>query len=239
VAAAGPLSGEITALLQGEDQVEVVADGAIPDLAFLEVPREDLAHWRLGDALVAAGAPEVVVVPGSDPRVVHACDRHGIDYLIEPLTRGRLRAALRSVRDRLAGEAPDERRRRLEAFFKELRVARAYPDRLTIRSGGTRSILRVEEIDWIEAAANYLRVHAGAATHLVRGTIDAVEQELDPQRFSRIHRCRIVNLERIKEHRAAPNGRYELILRDGTRLEMSRGRRRKLPVLIGAASIGS
>ncbi len=238
VAATSPLSGEILALLRGETQAEIIPDGAFPDLALLEIPRGDLEDWRLGDAIVAAGAPEVVVIPGSDPRVVQACDRHDIDYLAHPLTRGGLRTALRRALDRLAGESPAERRVRLVGFFEDLRRAPVYAERLTIRLGAARSILRVEEIDWIESAANYVRVHAGGATHLVRRTIDAVERDLDPRRFTRIHRCRIVNAERIREHRAAPNGRHELILRDGTRLELSRGRRRKLPVLTGRAPTG-
>lgn len=233
IVAEPPLSRRLRDLLHGEGDVLLVSESDPPDLLFVAAPRDDRSDWRLGETLRNAGAPEIVLLPGREPLLVRACDRSGVCYLLEPLTRSGLRSVLRSVRARLEDEEPARRIERIHAFFEELRRQPAYPERLAIRSRGARSILKVEEIDWIETAANYVRVHAAGEAHLVRSTMAALESGLDPHRFARIHRCRIVNVERIKEYQAAPNGRYVVVLRDGTRLELSRGNRRKLPVLLG------
>ena len=101
-------------------------------------------------------------------------------------------------------------------------------DRLVVKSGGRLFFLRADEIDWVEAAGNYVRLHVGSTSHLLRETMNAIEGRLDPEKFFRIHRSRIVNMERIQELQPWLNGEYAVLLRTGTRLTLSRGYREKL-----------
>ena len=108
-------------------------------------------------------------------------------------------------------------------------------DRLVVKSGGRLFFLRTDEIDWVEAAGNYVRLHVGPASHLLRETMNAIEGRLDPEKFFRIHRSRIVNMERIQELQPWLNGEYAVLLRTGTRLTLSRGYREKLQDRLGKA----
>jgi two-component system LytT family response regulator len=106
-------------------------------------------------------------------------------------------------------------------------------ERLVIKSAGRVFFLRVEEIDWIEAAGNYVRLHVGKEAHLLRDTMNSIEGRLDPKRFLRIHRSTIVNIERIQELQPLFHGDYVVILRDGTQLNLSRGYRQRLHEVFG------
>ena len=106
-------------------------------------------------------------------------------------------------------------------------------ERLVVKSGGRVFFLRTDEIDWIEAAGNYVRLHLGQESHLFRETMNRMESRLDRRRFARIHRSRIVNTERIKELQPWFNGDHVVILRDGTRLTLSRGYKEKLQQRLG------
>ena len=127
-----------------------------------------------------------------------------------------------------------EASRQLLALLGEVRPGRKYLDRLVIKSGGRIFFLKMEEIDWIEAAGNYLRLHAGAETHLLRETMNALEGRIDPARFLRIHRSTIVNIERIREIRPLCHGDYVVLLRDGTELTLTRTYRQRLQEVLGA-----
>lgn len=106
----------------------------------------------------------------------------------------------------------------------------AYAHRLLVRSGGRVAFVRVQEIDWIEAQGNYLRLHRGTGSYLVRQTMNDMESFLDPHKFIRIHRSTIVSIDRIREIRPMPRGDYEVLLLDGVRLTLSRKYRDKVPL---------
>jgi len=221
-------------LLGTDPDLEICREGSPADLQFIDVRHDDPRGWARVETLVRPRPPEIVLLVGKDPHLLRACDQHGVGYLLEPLRRACVRTVLRNARARILNEPPEARSARLASFLIDLRNRRAYPERLAIRSRGMRAVVKVEEIDWIEAAANYVRVHASGRAHVLRHTLSALETSLDPRRFARIHRCRIVNVERIRELQPVPNGRYAAILLDGTRLELSREQSRKLPVLLGA-----
>src|SRR5207248_1868362 len=123
---------------------------------------------------------------------------------------------------------------RLLALLTEAKPAGPQPaERLAVKSGGSVFFLRTEEIDWVEAAGNYTRLHVGKQTHLLRETMTALEAKLDPKRFVRIHRSTIVNFERIRELQPYFHGDYVVMLRDGTQLTLSRNYRQKLHERIG------
>jgi two-component system LytT family response regulator len=135
----------------------------------------------------------------------------------------------RSPARRRAGELG----RRLLALVGDVKPEPQRVERLVVKSGGRVFFLRTEEIDWIEAAGNYVRLHLATESHLFRETMNRMESRLDARRFARIHRSRIVNTERIKELQPWFNGDYAVVLRDGTRLTLSRGYRDKLQQRLG------
>ncbi|HEV8377153.1 MAG TPA: LytTR family DNA-binding domain-containing protein, partial [Candidatus Polarisedimenticolia bacterium] len=133
---------------------------------------------------------------------------------------------------RLRDDRRAEARRRTLALLESLRPDATPLNRLVIRSAGRVFLLRVEEIDWFEAEAQYVRVHAGKDSHLFRQAIGALEPRLDPKHFVRIHRSAIVNLDRVRMLEPSFHGDYRVVLRDGKRLTLSRSRRKKLASLL-------
>ena len=139
----------------------------------------------------------------------------------------------------IEGKDNHEVTRRLLALLGEVgreqesRAVRKPPERIVIKSGGRIVFVRLDEIDWVEAAGNYLRLHVGTETHLLRETMNGLETRLDPERFLRIHRSTLVNLERVRELQPAFHGDYVVTLRDGTELTLSRGYRDKMQERFG------
>jgi two-component system LytT family response regulator len=117
----------------------------------------------------------------------------------------------------------------------DLKSDKEYTDRLLVKTGGRVRFLRVEEIDWVEAQGNYLRLHRSTGSYLIRQTMSDMETILDPHKFLRIHRSTIVNIERVKELRPMFHGDYGVVLHNGTRLTLSRNYRHKMPVYLGTA----
>jgi two-component system, LytTR family, response regulator len=155
-----------------------------------------------------------------------------VDYLLKPFDAARLRQALDRARQRIArvgGTADDERFRRVA---RDARPAGRALSRLLVRTpGGTARLLPLHEVDWIEAEENYVRLHSGADSYLVRGTLTALEERLDPERFVRAHRSHIVNLEAIRELHPWSHGDWKILLHTGRELMLSRRFRDRLPEL--------
>jgi two-component system LytT family response regulator len=229
-----PLARErIRTLLAGYPDMELVAEcgdgedtiGALaarrPDLVFLDVQMPELDGFGVLAAFPPDQRPHVVFVTAYDEHAVRAFEVNAVDYLLKPVEPRRFEAALARVRDRLAGPGPD-RNAGLEAVLAELRRARGHASRLVVRDGSRVSFVRAEDIDWIDAAGNYARLHVGTAVHLLREPLKTLEARLDPDRFLRVHRSAIVNLERIASVEPYFHGEYTLTLRDGTKLTSSR-----------------
>lgn len=204
----------------GEDAIRVLA-AEQPDLLFLDVQMPELDGFGVLGAIPPAQRPWVVFVTAYDEHAVRAFEVNAIDYLLKPVEPRRFEAAIVRVRERLAQPA-SVRDAALEAVLAELRRARGHTTRLVVRDGNKVSFVRPEEIDWIDAAGNYARLHVGGATHLLREPLKVLEARLDPERFLRVHRSAIVNLERITSVEPYFHGEYVLTLRDGTRLTSSR-----------------
>jgi two-component system LytT family response regulator len=155
---------------------------------------------------------------------------NALDYLLKPYNRERFRKAVERARAQLSNGAQgelDERLRTLLENFKSEPSSR-HLERLMIKSSGRVFFLRVAELDWIEAEGNYLRLHVGRESHLLRETMNRLASKLDPDKFLRIHRSTLVNIERIKELQPLFSGDYVVILRDGKQLTLSRSYRDKL-----------
>jgi two-component system, LytTR family, response regulator len=155
-----------------------------------------------------------------------AFEVHALDYRA---LRARHRPRARRSRP---GRSERELSRRLLALLREVQRDRGYAQRLVVRDAGRVFFLRVDEIDWIEAAGNYTCIHAGKDTHLLRETMKALEARLDPDRFLRVHRSTIVHVERIREMRTGVHGEYEVVLADGTRLSSSRSYSQRIRRLV-------
>ena len=241
-----PLARErLAALLGGEADIEVVGqarDGeeavtAIqdhsPQLVFLDV---QMPHMNGFDVIEAVGQdrmPLVIFVTAYDQHALKAFQVRALDYILKPFDRERFTDALQRARRQIEREETGDLGRRLLALVKDLRRDQPRTDRLVVKSGGRLFFLRMDEIDWVEAAGNYVRLHVGPGSHLLRETMNAIEGRLDPEKFFRIHRSRIVNMERIQEMQPWLNGEYAVVLRTGTRLTLSRGYREKLQERLG------
>ncbi len=243
-----PIARErILSLLQHEADVEVIgqcADGlqavsAIqqqsPDLVFLDVQMPGCDGFGVIQNIGADRMPTVVFVTAYDEYALRAFEVHALDYLLKPFGKDRFQETLKHARESLERRRAGDLGRRRLALVHDLKPEQQRLDRLVVKSGGRVFFLRTDEIDWIEAAGNYVRLHLGEESHLFRETMNGMETRLDTRRFVRIHRSRIVNSERIKELQPWFNGEYVVILRNGTRLTLSRGYREKLQEQLGKA----
>ena len=244
-----PLARERVRSLLGErPDVEVVgeaSDGqqaialiesAAPDLILLDIQMPEVDGFDVIQAIGAEAMPVVIFITAYDQFAIRAFDAHALDYLLKPFDRERFGRAL----DRAVAHVEQRRQggleQRLEALLEQAKPQPKYLERLLVRSGGRILFIRVEEIDWIEAEGNYLCLHLGKRTHLLRETMSGIEERLDPDDFMRIHRSTIVNINRIRALESVFQGEYLVILEDGTKLNSSRGYRDKLQELMETAS---
>ena len=204
-----------------------------PDLVFLDVQMPGASGFDVIDAIGPDRMPLVVFVTAFDRYALRAFDVHALDYLLKPFDRDRFLQALARARRQLEQPANSDLQRRLLALVQNLTPPSHRPERFVVKSGGRVFFVRADEIDWIEAAGNYVKLHVGGETHLFRETMTALEAQLSPDTFYRIHRSHIVNIERVKELQPWFNGEYVVFLRNGTRLTLSRGYREKLQERIG------
>jgi two-component system, LytTR family, response regulator len=228
----------------GRDAVTAIHERE-PDLVFLDVQMPELDGLAVVQAIGVHRMPVTVFVTAFDQYALKAFEAHALDYLTKPFDRERfqtslarakhqvrLRAAEKRQDDAQASSTPHARDpelgERLIALLSGLERRQQYADRLMVKTAGRVVFLRVDEIDWIEAAASYVRLHAGRDAHLLHEGIAAVMTRLDPSRFARIHRSTIVNLDRVRELQPWFHGDAVAILRDGTRLQVSRTYREAL-----------
>ncbi len=236
----------VRALIQGQSDMELVGecgDGEEalevirrerPDLVFLDIQMPGMDGLEMLGQLGGGVMPAVIFVTAYDRFAIRAFELHALDYLLKPFDDERFDGALDRARAWLRREAPaDDLSVRLRSMLAQLRPPPPPVERLAVKSGGRVLLLRVEEIDWVEAADNYVNLHVGSESHLLRETMNALEQRLPSDRFVRIGRSTIVNMDRIKELQPLFHGEYAVILLDGTRVTLSRTYRDKLNQLLG------
>ena len=230
----------LTSLLSEEPDVELVAACASgseavsaierhrPDLVFLDMQMPELDGFGVIAAVGPERMPSVVFVTAYDEFAVRAFDVHALDYLLKPFGRLRFQKALERAREHLTRERAGELAKRLVALVDEVRPAHPRADRIMVRSGARVVFVDVRSVDWVQAEGNYVRLHAGDESHLIRETMRGIEGRLGDAAFARIHRSRIVNVNRVRELRLAQTGEYEVMLRNGRALRVSRLYRDKL-----------
>jgi two-component system, LytTR family, response regulator len=200
-----------------------------PDLVFLDVQMPKLDGFGVIAAIGARRMPQVIFVTAYDEHALRAFEVHALDYLLKPIDGARFLEALARARSRIRGHELQEQ---LQALLASIKSEKRYLARLSIKTGGRILFLGVDEIDWIEAADNYVLLHAGRDSHMLHTTMNSLEDRLDPGAFLRIHRSTIVNLQRVKELHPMFHGEYRIILKDGTELASGRSYRSKLQRLL-------
>jgi two-component system LytT family response regulator len=220
----------------GTEAVETI-DRERPDLVFLDVQMPELDGFGVLENVEPENLPFVIFITAYDEYAVRAFDVHALDYVLKPFDRERFRDALDRARREIARGTAAEGAldRKLLTLLAELQDRKQSLDRLVIKSGGRVFFLRTEEVDWIEAAGNYVELHVAKDSHLLRETMSKLETRLDSGKFLRIHRRIIVNVERIKQLEGVTHGEYVVVLKDGTRLSSSRGYREGLHRLLAGA----
>jgi len=222
----------LTVLLQGDPDIASVIECASgmeaveeigrskPDLVFLDVQIPECGGFDVLE-LLGNELPTIIFVTAYDEYALRAFEAGALDYLLKPFDNARFGRALNRAKDRLAHYAPS---RPLPA------------ERLVVKSRGQVLFLNVADIDWIEAAGYYACVHVGSDTHIIRRTLLELEQDLGDERFSRIHRSIIVNLDRIHGLEIQNGGEYEVVLKSKVRLQLSRRFRKLLQERMEAMS---
>jgi two-component system, LytTR family, response regulator len=204
----------------GPDTVAAVRRLA-PDLVFLDIQMPEMDGLAVVEAIGPDRMPSTIFVTAYDAYAVRAFDVHAIDYLLKPYGRLRLQKALARVRRIFERDRTGALATRLLSVIEELRRPAGTGERLIIRADGRVTFVAVDDVDWVEAEGNYVRVHTDRESHLMRETMHSLQQRLG-NRFFRIHRSCIVNVARVQELRIASGGDYNVILQNGTSLALSR-----------------
>jgi two-component system, LytTR family, response regulator len=241
-----PLARErVRGLLAEETDIEIVGecrdgleavDGILreaPDLVFLDVQIPEVDGFGVIERVGIEKTPVIVFVTAYDQYALQAFEVHAVDYLLKPFDHDRFQKALARARQSVQLRRSGDVNERLVALLEDLKTPQGHLERLVVKSSGRLFFLRAEEIDWIESSGNYVSLHVGPESHLLRETMNGIETKLDPARFIRIHRTAIVNIDRIRELQPLFHGEYDVVLRTGTTLTLSRGYRDRLQGLLG------
>jgi two-component system LytT family response regulator len=252
-------------MLGGDSEIEVIAEcrngreavAAIrresPDVVFLDIQMPEMDGFQVIEEVGVERMPVTVFVTAFDKHALRAFEAHALDYLLKPFDHDRFNTTLHRAKTRVRQQTIGKIGENLFAMMQDMQLKtgelssktddtkpdqtshKESIDRVVIKSSGRIYFLKTEEIDWVEGAGDYLSLHSGNSTHLIRETMGDFHTKLNPKKFLRIHRSTIVNIERIKDIRPLFKGEYVITLTDGRRLKSSRGYRRELQLLLDEA----
>jgi two-component system LytT family response regulator len=211
----------------GFDALQVLSRRDI-DAIFLDVQMPEMDGFEVLDSLRAEDLPAVVFVTAYDTFAVRAFQVHAVDYVLKPIDRTRFAQAVDRMRKEVARRNHENVDTNLLGLINDLRAERRHHDRLVINTGDRFRFVEVADVDYVTTEGNYVKIHVKGDSHLLRSTMHALEQRLDPGRFVRIHRSTLVNVERLKELQPYRKDDAVAILKDGTRLTVSRRYRSQL-----------
>jgi two-component system LytT family response regulator len=236
-----PLARErISQLLSKESNVEIAAecgDGLAalteinkyqPDLIFLDVQMPEVSGFDVLHELDVETMPAVIFVTAFDQYTIQAFDADAVDYLLKPFSEERFRQALSRARQHLRPKSENDYRQRLSRLLDRFNLNKGFLERLIVSHKNRLILVPLNDVDWIESYGNYLKIHAGDKTYLLRQTMNELAARMSPEKFIRIHRATLVNIERIKEFQPMFGGLYTVVLRDGTELTLSRNYRKSV-----------
>ncbi|MBL8177941.1 MAG: response regulator transcription factor [Bryobacterales bacterium] len=202
-----------------------------PDVLFLDIDMPELDGFGVVEALGEQRPHCIVFVTAHDRFALQAFEVHALDYLLKPFDAGRLRRTLDRVRTQLSTKTAAALPEKLNAILDSLRQPRKH-DRIAVKDNGRVFFLRTEDIRWVEACGNYVKLYTPNGSHLLLQTMAGMEGRLDAERFLRIHRSTIVNIDAIHSIEPLFHGDYEVRLKSGEALPLSRGYRDRLQALI-------
>lgn len=207
----------------GEEALRVINEQA-PQVVFLDVQMPRMDGFEVVRRIPPESRPLIVFVTAYQQYALDAFRAAAVQYLLKPVEREPLRLALTRVRELVAARSNPS----LTAVLERVQQRTAFMQHVAVKSKGRVRLVPVEQIDWLESAGNYVRLHVGSERFLLRHTTNGLEQKLDPTQFVRIHRATIVNLQRVRETRPGSHGDSVVVLHDGTQLQMSRVYRERL-----------
>jgi two-component system LytT family response regulator len=229
----------IRALLADDADVRVVGEGTgsdaaaliartRPDILFLDIQMPEVDGFGVLDRVGADTVSAVIFITAYDQYAVRAFEVHALDYLLKPFDDQRFAGALGRAKERVGARRRGEVDNRIAELLKDRDLSRT---RFLIPAREKTIVVDAAQIDWIEASDYYVTLHAGAAAHLLRQTMDEIEKQLDRRQFFRVHRSAIVNVDRVREIHPLFRGDCALVLSDGRRIKLSRSRRKEFEAL--------
>jgi len=224
-----------------------------PDAVFLDIQMPGMSGFEVLAHLPQESLPVLVFITAYDQYAIQAFEARAVDYLLKPIDDGRFETALDRIREHVRAKSAASQRDRLMEIIADITgsgelvldevlthgraaVEARHPDVLPIRQGRETVRVPVASIQWIDAAGDYMCIHAGGDTHILRGTMKELEELLDPKLFQRVHRSTIVNLRLVRSLRAHMNGEYFLTLEGGHELKLSRTYRDKVDHFLNSGS---
>lgn len=231
----------------GDEAVDLIRS-CRPDLVFLDIQMPDRDGFGVIEALGADVPNAIVFVTAHDEHALRAFDVHALDYVLKPFGRPRFRAAVQRAVRRLEAEEAHSLQRTLASLVASARAGTLDsaiadlaaetadpPERLAVQRNGRTSVVAVRDVDWVEAVGDYVRLHIGAASHLIATRMHRIEARLAGAGFLRVHRSTIVNLDRVAELVRSEDGGGVVVLRDGVQLRVARNRRGALEQALGVS----
>ena len=243
-----PARRKVSRFLAAEEDFEIAGEAGTgleavrlieslrPDLVFLDVQMPGLDGFGVIESLKIRPLPQVIFITAYDHFALKAFEVHALDYLLKPFDQPRFQKVLDHARRQIRRNdrsGPGDLAEKLNRLLEELNNRPKYAERLLINADEKAFLLSVEKIDWIEAARNYVNLHVGRDSYLLRGTIEGLYQKLDPSKFLRANRSQIVNVASIRELHPWFHGEYHVILETGQKLTLSRNYRAHLQEAIG------
>jgi two-component system LytT family response regulator len=241
----------IKALLEDDPSMEIIGECGSgpeavnfiheqpPDILFLDIQMPGMNGFEVLARIEHDRIPAVVFVTAFDQYALKAFEVHALDYLLKPFTDQRFKETLRQAKTNVEMKEMNRLSQSLMALLKEhaglqtgTTKRKSYLSRFMIKLGGRVVFINAAEVDWIAADNYYIKLHVGGKSHLLRISMNELEEKLDPEKFLRIHRSTIINFDRVKELHQNPNGEYVVVLKNGTELKLSRSRRERLMELL-------
>lgn len=239
------LARERIKILLDDAELEVVAECANgreaikaisslkPDLVFLDIQMPKIDGFEVVETIGVEEMPAVIFVTAYDEFALRAFEINAVDYLLKPFDEARLKKAVARAKREIERQTPTrEMEEKLRRLLKEVRPEQKYLKRIPVKSARHTILVLTEEIDWINSAGHYLELHAGGEKHLIREQLSRLEAKLDPEKFVRIHRSIIVNLDSIKSLHPLFNGDHVVVLKNGQKINSSRTYHEKLIALL-------
>jgi len=222
----------------GLEAVTLIAEQP-PDLLLLDIQMPGLNGFETLAQIQPGRIPAIIFVTAYDQHALRAFEVHALDYLLKPFTDKRFEEMLRQAKAQIELREINAISKSLLSLLREQTapeparpLKKSFLNRFMIKAGGRVVFIKASDVDWIGADDYFIKLHVSGKSHLLRMSMNELEQKLDPEAFLRVHRSTIVNFDRVKELRQTSNGEYVVVLKDGVELKLSRGRRARLEQLL-------